>query len=79
MAEYRIVRDDYAGYEVQARRWWWPFWWQTSSPDIFSTNTKCNISGAEDLAEWHAKKPIRWPTQWFQKKVVKHLGQYIKD
>lgn len=23
---YRICRDDYAGYEVQYKLWWWPFW-----------------------------------------------------
>lgn len=27
-AQYRVVRDDYNGFEVQCRRWWWPFWWQ---------------------------------------------------
>ena len=26
--KYRIVRDNYAGYEVQERRWWLPFWRQ---------------------------------------------------
>jgi hypothetical protein len=26
MSEYRIVRDNYAGFEVQRRTWWWPFW-----------------------------------------------------
>lgn len=25
---YRIVRDGYAGYEVQVRRWWFPIWFQ---------------------------------------------------
>lgn len=28
MAKYRIVRDGYAGYEVQRKRWWFPFWMQ---------------------------------------------------
>lgn len=26
--QYRIVRDCYRGYEVQAWRWWFPFWFQ---------------------------------------------------
>jgi hypothetical protein len=26
--QYRVVRDNYAGFEVQCRRWWWPFWCQ---------------------------------------------------
>jgi hypothetical protein len=28
MRQYRVVRDAYLGYEVQCRRWWWPFWVQ---------------------------------------------------
>ena len=28
MAQYRIVRDTYNGYEVQVRRWWFPVWVQ---------------------------------------------------
>jgi hypothetical protein len=26
--KYRIVGDRYAGYEVQHKRWWFPFWIQ---------------------------------------------------
>ena len=26
--EYRIVRDNFLGYECQHKRWWWPFWTQ---------------------------------------------------
>lgn len=28
MAKYRIVTDRYAGFEVQAWRWWMPIWLQ---------------------------------------------------
>ena len=28
MTRYRIVPDYFLGYEVQAWRWWWPFWSQ---------------------------------------------------
>ena len=24
--KYRIVTDDYAGYGVQVKKWYWPFW-----------------------------------------------------
>lgn len=24
--KYRIVTDKYAGYEVQVKAWYWPFW-----------------------------------------------------
>ena len=41
---YRIVQDEFAGYEVQAWRIWWPFWME------IGTNTHCDIKGAEDFA-----------------------------
>ena len=25
---YRVVRDNYLGFEVQRLRWWWPLWLQ---------------------------------------------------
>lgn len=25
---YRVVRDQYSGFEAQCRVWWWPFWTQ---------------------------------------------------
>jgi hypothetical protein len=49
-AEYRIVRDRYAGYEVHVRRWWhWPIWWQ-----IYGVNTSPTMEIAETLAKNHA-------------------------
>lgn len=42
---YRIVRDNYAGYEVQVWRWWLPFWVQ---PTI---NTHSTVDGAEQWAK----------------------------
>lgn len=35
--KYRIVRDNYAGYEVQLKRWWWPFWYQKGFINTFSS------------------------------------------
>jgi hypothetical protein len=40
--KYRIVRDGYAGYEVQRKLWWWPWWHQPR------TNTRGTVEGAED-------------------------------
>ncbi|MCU7531580.1 hypothetical protein LRM64_20430 [Prescottella equi] len=45
MSEYRIVRDAWAGYEVQVRRWWLPFWVQKGF-----TNTFSSIEDARDYA-----------------------------
>lgn len=47
--EYRIVRDSYAGYEVQIRRWWLPIWMQPRS------NTHATLAGAEAFAKKHAQ------------------------
>lgn len=49
MTEYRIVRDRYAGFEVQSRRWWWPFWVQGR------TNTHSSVENAEEHAKYLAR------------------------
>jgi len=41
----RIVTDDYAGFEVQHRYRWWPFWIQTRG-----TNTHSTLEAAEKWA-----------------------------
>lgn len=51
MAEYRIVRDNYLGYEVQMRLWWWPFWVECDF-----VNTHSTICKAEAFAQAHAAK-----------------------
>lgn len=53
MAKYRIVRDRFAGYEVQSWRWWFPFWCQPT------TNTHCTVEDAEKWArEWADRKHV---------------------
>jgi hypothetical protein len=51
-AYYRIVRDNYAGYEVQIWRWWWPFWQQVS------INTHRDMVSAEQYARGHAMNDL---------------------
>lgn len=58
--QYRIVRDKYAGFEVQTRSFWLPFW---HMPEV---NTRPNLEAAEKLAECFAHKKAT--------KVVKYLG-----
>lgn len=53
MAEYRIVTDRYNGYEVQSRRWWWPFWVQGH------TNTHDSIAAAERYAARIASREVK--------------------
>jgi len=57
--EFRIVIDNYAGFEVQSWRWWFPIWLQCGS-----TNTHSTIEDAEAFAEKFAKNGC----------VVKNLG-----
>lgn len=47
---YRIVTDCYNGFEVQAWRWWWPFWMQ------FEINTNPSPGAAK---VWLAGRLIR--------------------
>ncbi len=47
-AEYRIVADNWAGFEVQWRRWWWPFW------EMPVCNTHASIEAAERWARHFA-------------------------
>lgn len=58
--EYRIVVDSYCGYEVQTKKWWFPFgWWQCG------VNTHSSIEEAQDFALKHStiiylgKLPLR--------------------
>lgn len=48
MAKYRIVTDEYLGFEVQVRRWWWPFWVGAG------INTHASVEGAERYARGRA-------------------------
>lgn len=50
MNKYRICTDTYAGYEVQARRWWWPFWSATGVHGRL-TNTFSSLEDARNFAK----------------------------
>lgn len=49
--KYRIVRDGYAGYEVQTWRLWFPFWIQGR------TNTHISLESAKKYLQG-LKKPV---------------------
>lgn len=53
-ARYRIVRDRFAGYEVQVWRWWLPVWVQPS------TNTHPSVERAEAWAREHARGGVKY-------------------
>jgi len=41
---YRVVRDNYLGYEAQFRWWWCPFWFQR-----FGANTYVTLEEAQKV------------------------------
>lgn len=49
MTRYRVVRDGYCGFEVQAKRWWLPFWIQCSGDHGGFTNTHSSLERAKDF------------------------------
>lgn len=49
--KYRIVADSFAGYEVQIKQWWSPFWFQ------IGINTFTSVEKAQNFIERH-KNPI---------------------
>jgi hypothetical protein len=53
MPKYRIVTDNWAGFEVQTWRWWWPFWIQGT------TNTHGSVEAAEAYARRRAKRIVK--------------------
>lgn len=52
---YRIVEDNYLGYEVQSRIWWFPFWLQCGSR-IGIANTHPSIEKAKAFIETITKR-----------------------
>lgn len=63
---YRIVRDEFCGYEVQSWRWWFPFWTQCPGRCGNECNTHVSIERAEAWAlHIHCRRRVL---------VVKYLG-----
>ena len=51
---YRIVRDCALGFEVQFKRWWYPFCWDECDCNGRSLNTWATVEEAEAFALQHA-------------------------
>lgn len=55
--KYRIIRDDFAGFEVQVKRWWFPFcWFQCWGHGDTFTNTHRTIEEAEAFVRFKKRK-----------------------
>lgn len=55
--KYRIVKDHCLGYEVQCKRWWFPFWVQIGDHG-YSTNTSPTIDIAKKLIDIHKRGSV---------------------
>ncbi len=51
--KYRVIPDCYLGFEVQCKRWWFPFWLQ-----INGGNTSSSLERAKRLIELHKQGAI---------------------
>ena len=49
--QYRIVTDKFAGYEVQKRLWYFPFWFQIKGEHGTISNTHKTIEKSEKLIQ----------------------------
>ena len=46
--KYRIVKDRYAGFEVQTKKWWFPISWFQCSKSPYLSNTHLTVDKAEE-------------------------------
>lgn len=53
--KWRVVTDNYAGYEVQCKHWWTPFWFQAHGINTFISLDKA-LSFIERQQELHIKR-----------------------
>ncbi len=57
---YRIVQDNYCGYESQFRPWWSPLWWQ-----CFGINTRASLEAARRVCDRHYKNYYRKTVEYY--------------
>jgi hypothetical protein len=55
LSRYRVVRDNFAGYEVQKWRWWFPVWMECGW-----CNTHVSVEKAKAFIEWHKSNNVVW-------------------
>ncbi len=60
--KYRIVNDDFAGYEVQIRYWWLPFFWFQKWHNG-TINTWANIIDAKKWIDGGCKRKQKKPVK----------------
>ena len=53
---YRIVADNYDGYEAQVKYWFFPLLWL----EVGLSNTSSSIEGAERVIDIHKNKVVKY-------------------
>jgi hypothetical protein len=59
-SKYRVVSDNYLGFEVQKKFWFFPYWFQVDHEGrvhILSVNTFPSLEGAKQAIE-NMKNPV---------------------
>ena len=51
---YRVVTDNYSGYEAQVKFWWFPLIWF----QCYYTNTNSSLEEAKKVIERHKNKVV---------------------
>lgn len=64
--KYRIVEDQFLGFEVQSKRKWFPIWMQIGKDFPFGTNTHLSVEKAIWWLKHRKDKKVV-----FKRKVVK--------
>ena len=54
--KYRVVSDNYLGYESQIKYWWFPFMWFQLNGRFGMCNTNINLDQAKKLIERHKRE-----------------------
>lgn len=56
--KYRIVPDDFAGWEAQGKPWWSPFWIELGRGSSFGINSHVTIEHARAFINQRRATPI---------------------
>jgi len=65
--KYRIISDNFCGYEVQIRYWFFPIWLQCFEFP-FNTNTHKSLEDAKEFMEQHRNGTKRKKHIYYQEK-----------
>jgi hypothetical protein len=65
---YRIIKDRWAGFAAQYKRWWWPMWWECNG-----INTSPSLRLAELVCDNHYRD-LMAKEKKLKEKIVEHYS-----